>query len=464
MKELVFQVEFKSDIVLPSTSNTEGNIEQFEYIAGSNFLGMVAKEYGNFSDDFKVFHSGDVRFGDASLLVEEEVYYKMPFSLFHLKLDENEIYHHHFLKEDKGQLKQMRKGYISADTEHGIKVKTINYNYTQKSAYDSKNRRSKDSSMYGYKSIKSGTQWQFTVKYSDGINPTDLDLLKSTLLSSKRLGKSKSSQYGAISITEKGESENLSSKTTDAGEITLYAHSRLALVDAFGNPSYDLKYLCEGLSAENIVYEACQIRTSSFAPYHGKMQTKTYERLIIEKGSVIVLNGLTEEQIASLQKGVGVYLAEGFGEILLNPPFLMQDHVLTLETKKPANKKKDFRVVIEKEFSDKTVQFLVNRHNKILQRLALANEVQKFIEENPKTYTKKMNSQWGAIRSLCATQNDETIKDAVDTYISKGVAKEKWAGSKKTALLKAIKGSQTPVKFTQLLSMQMPKEEESKND
>lgn len=464
MNELIFQITFESDVVLPASSNTEGNIEQLEFIAGSNFLGMVAKKYLDFEDAFNVFHSGEVRFGDASLLVDNELYYKMPFSLFNVKLDENEIYHHHFLTENKGQLKQIRKGYISACTEDGLKIENIEYNYAQKSAYDSTSRRSKDSSMYGYKSIKAGTQWQFIVKYTDNISEEDLTLLKSTLLSSKRLGKSKSSQYGAVSIVEQGTNSHVTYASQENGQVILYANSRLALVDEQGNPTYDLKHLCEGLESENIVYEACQIRTSSFTPYNGAMQTKTYERLIIEKGSVIVLKDLTQTQMNMLQQGVGVYLAEGFGELLLNPSFLMQKNVMRLAEKKPASPKKDSRAVIVKTFSEHSVQFLVNRHNESLETLALATEVQTFIAANSATYTKKMNSQWGAIRSLCATQNDETIKDAVDAYISKGVAKEKWAGSKKTKLLTAIESSKSALKFTTLLSMQMLKQKEFKDD
>ena len=47
MSKIVFQVEFLSDIILQASSNTQGNIEQLDFIPGSNFLGMVAKDYGN---------------------------------------------------------------------------------------------------------------------------------------------------------------------------------------------------------------------------------------------------------------------------------------------------------------------------------------------------------------------------------------------------------------------------------
>jgi hypothetical protein len=82
MGELTFQVEFLSDIVLPASSNTEGNIEHLDFIPGSNFLGMVARSYIDFNDSFNVFHSGKVRFGDATLLHEGRATYKMPLSFF----------------------------------------------------------------------------------------------------------------------------------------------------------------------------------------------------------------------------------------------------------------------------------------------------------------------------------------------------------------------------------------------
>jgi hypothetical protein len=75
-----------------------------------------------------------------------------------------------------------------------------------------------------------------------------------------------------------------------------------------------------------------------------------------------------------------------------------------------------------------------------------------------------MNSQWGTIRSLCSNNNNETIKEEVDNYISKGVAKTKWEGNKKTILLNAMQNSKTPLEFTKLLSTQMPKLKEQKND
>lgn len=451
MQELVFQVEFKSDIVLPASSNTEGNISQLDFIPGSNFLGMVAKNYTEFSNSFDVFHSGKVRFGDATLLVDEQEAYKVPFSFFHPKLKEERIFHHHFLSVEKrkelGQLKQMRGGYILADMSKGLKVEHLNYNYAQKSAYDSKNRRSKTSAMYGYRAIEAGTQWQFVVKYDKSMSSDDITLLKSILLDSKRLGKSKSSQYGQIEIIEAGKSINLSNDIKENEELILYAKSRIALVDSEGNATYDLQYLFDGAK---VVYDKCQIRTSSFTPYNGAMQTKTYERLVIEKGSVIVLKGISTEQKEQLQNGVGLYLSEGFGELLLNPSFLMQSEEIATFEKKKNNDNKDQRKKIEMNSKYDTVNFLIKRHNREISKLTLTDEVQEFMDKKKALYKKIKNAQWGTIRSIC-TAGEENFKDEIRAYISSG--KVEWDKDQISNLL----DDKHDLVFIKLLAMQMPK-------
>jgi hypothetical protein len=54
MNKLTFKIEFLSDIVLQASSNTQGNIELLDFIPGSNFLGMVAKNYNNFENSFDI--------------------------------------------------------------------------------------------------------------------------------------------------------------------------------------------------------------------------------------------------------------------------------------------------------------------------------------------------------------------------------------------------------------------------
>jgi hypothetical protein len=169
MKALVFQVALKSDIVLPASSNTEGKVDTLDFIAGSNFLGMVAKNYDKFASSFDVFHSGKVRFGDGHILKDDKIpTYKIPYSYVHPKLNNETLYNHHQLKKEDfdtlGQLKQLREGYMTVD-QKPISIDTV---YSQKSAYDKNTRTSKEGKMYGYTALKKGSVWQFVVKV-DGI-------------------------------------------------------------------------------------------------------------------------------------------------------------------------------------------------------------------------------------------------------------------------------------------------------
>jgi len=446
MKELIYQIEFLSDIVLPATSNTEGNIQKMDFIAGSNFLGMVAREYDDFEDSFKVFHSGAVRFGDATLLHNDKPTYKMPLSYFHEKADDKILFNHHLLsKEDFkkfDQLKQKRNGYIAKDLE----VAYIDYNYSQKSSYDKTKRRSgsKDSDMFGYSAMKKGLTWQFSIKVDDSISDNDLELLKETILNSNRLGKSKSAQYGLINIELKGQKENIEEKISN--QIRLYANSRIALVDENGNPTYDLEYICKGA---DIDYPKCQIKTSTFTPHNGAMQTKTYERICIDKGSVIVLDKLSQEQLNEIKNGVGVYLAEGFGEVLINPSFLSEkEFTFTIGDEASASLNSGAKAPPPKT---PLAKFLQKRENTKQDKLKILNNVDKFISDYKESLYKNIKpSQWGKIRSICTSGVDDFEKDISD-YISNGV--KAWSEEQ----IKTLLDKKYSLEFIKLISIQMPK-------
>jgi hypothetical protein len=455
MNKIVFQVEFLSDIILQASSNTQGNIEQLDFIPGSNFLGMVAKDYGKFENSFDVFHSGKVKFGDATILKDDKVTYKVPLSYFYRKLDKDvnkTLYNHHLLTDDEfkslGQLKQKRNGYITKDLE----PIEIDYNYSQKSAYDKEKRRSLDSSMYGYSAIKSGTKWQFAITYDESIE--NIKDIISSLVGTKRLGKSKSAQYGLVKITQQGTIQDV--EETNSNEIILYANSRIALFDNEGNATYDLKYLFNDIKEENIIYDKCQIKTSIFTPYNSKRETKDYERVCINKGSVIVLKNIDRSIIPNF---VGTYQSEGFGEILINPSFLMAKEFEFKEINK--NKENKENIVIKSDLA----KFLQKREDDKQNKLNILNIVDKFIKDNKTLSKKKMNSQWGQIRSICQNSTDDTIYENIKEYITHGVAKVKWEGRNEKIILEGIKKSDQKLKFTKLLSILIPKQkEESKND
>jgi hypothetical protein len=419
-------------------------------IPGSNFLGMAAKYYTEYEDSWSFFHSGAVRFGDALPVLDNTLYYKTPLSFFHDKLNEDSLVNHHLVEDFSSlpfkQLKQKRDNYINS----AMKELEIHYNYMQKSAYDASARRSKEGSMYGYESIPpEAASWQFTVAYDSTVSKSDIEKLEAALLGEQRLGKSKSAQYGRIRI-EKGEkAKTVSCNEVSNAEVYLYAKSRLALVDEEGNASYDLRHLLKGLDDNQIVWEKCQIKTAEFTPYNGAMQSKCYERSVIKNASVIVLKNLSSEQIKSLKKGVGVFLSEGFGEVLINPDFLLKDGVFTLSSN--SNKKvKNNKTSVHSELG----KFLEAKENQRSTTSTLASEVSQFIRDYSQLYRDIAKSQWGTIRSICSSDNAYEV--AIREYISDG--KISWTTEQIETLFEKAKNRD----FMKQVAMQMPKVKKEK--
>ncbi len=446
MKQQHFKVTFLSDIVLQASSNTEGKVDVLDFVPGSNFLGMVARYYGEFDNPFEIFHSGKVRFGDASLLHQGEATYKTPFSYYKPKLGDGKVENHHLIKQFSAgkQLKQIRSGYITKDG----KAVELDYNYSQKSAYDTKKRKSKDSQMYGYSAMRKGTTWHFSVSYADDI---DIENITEKLLGKKQLGKSRSAQYGSVLI-EKADNQQESIEDFEQLEnVVLYLNSRWAIIDKNGMPTYQPTVEDLGLSDDTkILWDKCQIRTSSFSPYNGARKTKDYTRLVLEKGSVIVLDKITKEDIQTLKSGVGAYLSEGFGEVLINPTFTKELY--------PDYQKEDLNISIKEdgEIDNTLITFLQNRDKEQKEIFDVSAKVQTFIKEHKNKFKEVSKSQWGQIRSICHEKetNDDNIAQKVQNFIDHGVAKKRWEKGEKI-LLQSISNN---LQFAQLLAMLMPKQ------
>ncbi|WP_418179162.1 hypothetical protein ACNSOO_10200 [Aliarcobacter lanthieri] len=455
MKKIDFKVTFLSDIVLHSSSNTEGNIETLDYITGSSFLGMVAKNYDKFENPFDIFHSGDVRFGEATPFFEDKPTYKVPFCFFAPKLDfdKKELKNNHFIEYEKQevldkQYKQVRSGYITKNLEYI----NLDYNYSQKAAYDKKSRKSKDSSMYGYNAIKSGTTWKFSIKVSDKIDEETRNQICENIVGEKYLGKSKTSQYGKVSIEklENFKEENI--ENLNESEITyVYINSSLALLSTNGMPTFEPTIENLGLTNATINWEKTQIRTKKFTPYNFKRQTNDYTRLVIEKGSIIALENASNEDIAILKSGIGGYLSEGYGEVLINPSFLLKDEVFALNK---AEQKEQTFTIDEKELDNSLISFLNTKKESKEKTYSLGEKVQKFIDENKNKFNTVSKSQWGQIRVL--TQfNKDSYKDEIKEFITKGTSKKQWENGQKVFFEKL---ENEDIEFIKLLAMQMPKE------
>ena len=86
MSVLQFKCTLLTDVILNQKAATEGPNTTLDFIPGSNFLGIVANKYQTFAEAgmaMEVFHSGNVRFGDAHPSNSDFRGLKVPASMFY---------------------------------------------------------------------------------------------------------------------------------------------------------------------------------------------------------------------------------------------------------------------------------------------------------------------------------------------------------------------------------------------
>ena len=430
MYKTFFKCTFLSDIVLNAHTATQGPAQSLDYIPGANFLGIVARDYSSFGEQsFDVFHSGKVRFGDAHISEGSQRSIKMPLSWFYKKttnyyeqeklLLEN-IYIHHKLGRQKEefrkngvQLKQIRRGFFLKSG----KVLIPDHFFSIKSSYDLGKRRAKDSQMYGYDALRAGSEWIFHVESEDA---TLLEKITKKLEGKHRIGRSRSCQYGRVKIeklAQKIAPVNCDSSAEDE-RLVLYAESSLAFFDKYGEPTLQPELQDLSLpSNAKILWQESQIRPRIFAPWNGVRKTRDADRVCIAKGSVIVVqiekSFDVSEYIAKVAKGIGVYLNEGMGKILVNPTFLKTDKELHpqifIGKESFESQEKTLKAIIEADDSDATFLNWIKETQKRENSLhKIFVNLKQFIDEKSKKFEDISASQWGAIRAIA--QNSKSYE------------------------------------------------------
>jgi hypothetical protein len=454
MITLYFRCKLLTDIVLNQGAATEGNQKSLDFIPGSNFLGIVAKELYtglNPEESLELFHSGKVRFGDAHPEKDGKRALRIPASMYGAKSDENMtkgLYIHHEVNDPNEkkykdfQPKQCRSGFYLFENEYIEKLK-VEKTFAIKSAYDRNSRRSADEKMYGYESLESGSAWIFEVTLD---NDAWADKIKETLKGKKRIGRSRTAQYGLVEIENINDYKVTVESKTDNNEFALvYADTRLIFLDEYGIPTF--QPTAEDLGFENgeIEWSKTQIRTFQYAPWNFKRQVRDTDRCGIEKGSVIYVkkNKGADKLIYPEKTFVGVYQNEGFGKVIFNPDLL--------KAKPDSNGKALYEVKTSQTHEEKPSPitstdplfvYLDKQQKQAKVEREILKSINEFVKTNKDDFTKEnFASQWGTIRSI-ATQypdknkiilelldkkeRDPKGKEIPTAYLTHGVAKDKW--------------------------------------
>ena len=409
MKEKYFKCTLITDIVLNASLATEGNMATLDYIPGSNFLGIVAAEIYkdktiNVQQKNDLLHSGNVSFGDAIISENDKLYYPTPFMYFKDKLNkESEVYLHHKIDQEKGivvnnkklQLKQERSGFLNAE---GHIIDKINKTFALKSAQNRDTRTSKEGDMFGFESIKAKQEFIFSIKYN---SDTEIEIIEKLLTGKKRIGKSKSAEFGQVDI-QPLTIMPAKIETFQENDFTLvYAESNLCFIDkSTGQSTYQPNVEQLGIAGDIIDWNKSSIRTYSYSPWNFKRNTSNVQRNCILKGSVFyVKNGIQN----SYYNPIGEFTAEGMGRVIYNPVFLKAkvDGVLDftiLDKDKPKNKiqnspSENYNTVLGK------VLYFKYKAQKL--ELDIARQVVEAVKNSDWDLKSNItSSQWGNIRAL----------------------------------------------------------------
>ena len=158
-----FQCTLLTDVILNVKSASEGPNATLDFIPGSCFLGIVASNYDSFGEKaWEIFHSGNVRFGDAHPALNGVRTLRAAASFYHPKLDAIHYFNFHLIDNQMGQIKQCRTGFYNYCTLPPQKV-NVGRQFAIKSAYDREQRRAKDEQMFGYESLVKGCVFLFEI-------------------------------------------------------------------------------------------------------------------------------------------------------------------------------------------------------------------------------------------------------------------------------------------------------------
>lgn len=452
MRRMKFRCELLSDIVLSQSSSSEGNQKCLDFIPGNNFLGIAAntlyKEES--ADTLDLFHSGKVRFGDAHPSKGNIRGLKVPAAMFYPKLKKasEELYIHHCIENQKQlkdlQLKQCREGFYAFSENTGKPI-DVRKGVTIKSAYDANARRSKDGQMFGYEYLAKGLVLYFEIEseLEDTIN----DKIVNALKGERHIGHSRTAEFGQVMITPLTDSDVYQEPASSSQPIEInskkyavvYADGRLIFLRPDNSePTCQPTAKDLGISGGAIVWEKSQIRTFQYAPWNGKRQSYDADRYGVEKGSVLVVELTPDAHCPAESQYVGAYTNEGFGRVIYNPQFLLpeagKNGKTTYLLEEPAKpQKKDPETVTS---TKPLLAYLQAQQDATSARKTAYGIVENAVKEFDPLFSKgQFASQWGSIRSIAMiTPDSDQLITNVKTFLTHGVAAEKWAGVRQKQL------------------------------
>ncbi len=345
MKQRWFELKTQSQVIVSRYGVTEGIQESLDYIPGSAFIGVVAGLWDKLDEALLI--DGRLSISNALLYggKQPELWLPVPLSYHKPKYNDdlsndsilNGIYD--LQKYQHMQLKQMRREFI-APTES--LYTTIPKYVTVKTAIDRKKYgTAKKENLFTYESLPEGLVFRFHVTADDDVSDSQFNLVCERLQQTVRIGRSRTAEYGSVKISPVEIKDHTAGAPVEwkqyPNSVVLYFTSDYAREISIGPsmiPSGPDFFLDENAKVN---WKQTYIRYRNYSPWNRHFQFRMPMRHVISKGSVVVFDTdetWTQTKLQELQNkldtGVGSYINEGLGMILVNPKFLITEEKLTL--------------------------------------------------------------------------------------------------------------------------------------
>ncbi len=376
MKRQALAIDLLEDCVFSASAATEGGHESLDRIPGAALLGAAAsRRYDALDrrDAYTLFHSGKLRFSDATPWDDHAIGWPTPLCWHYEKLAT-------YKKEDQGatrlianrilnclaidcfrndsdanrQLKQLRGGYIHTDGHYAAPARELRL----KTAIAPETGRAEEAQLFGYDALLRGQRFVAFVEADDDIDQARFDEIIDALTGEQLLGRSRSAEYGRCRVTPIDHAPPKPGKHN--GDITLWLLSDLALADAFGYPKTEPAPEDFGLEGCEIDWSRTFLRTRRYSPWNAARQGYDSERLVAQAGSVITLGGQPDDP-GALQRlhenGAGLHREAGLGRVWVNPPLLATARPQFDEPAPPSRADDE----VEKPTNDPLIQWLERR-------------------------------------------------------------------------------------------------------
>lgn len=392
-----------SDLVLPKSRATEVNLDVLDFIPGANFRGAVSKQIFQTKDQAFIhdaLFSGRTVFGDARLEIAGQRSWPIPLDWKYVKgKDKSKASVGSQLTEEdwkKGlKYKSFKQGYCSYDSStESYKCQKANFQAFPKSARNRARGSSKDGQMFIYKALQEEQKFHFYISADD---QEILNKIDEFILGSQLIGKSRKAEFGYVQIArEKEFSQSFSSQGSEISQDALFFTSRCCLISPLGQYTAlpDLQTHLKLNEEARILWHKSTIRTERYSPWNGHRRAADPERLCISAGSVLIIEGADPEKLKALEIGIGRHQSEGFGEVLINPPFL-QTQSITLDWSIPKSVTTTSSNTVATNSAYPWVQALLA--HKAENPALIKSSARTFKDKYALVYSGLPNNQWSAL-------------------------------------------------------------------